>query len=175
MTDKPIKATLDSSDDSVKTQKPILIQLDDIPTPTDADVGKVLGVDEDGAYALTEGGGIDIYVNMDSADIVVGEYTDAAGNYITSVEIPLSAVYSDISLTTNLVGNSIQYGNTIIVHYVRTYDGIKYDTKQSIVADYVATADGYNDNLYLTEMSISDVAGASAKIAVTTISIVITE
>lgn len=57
MTDKPIKATLDSSDDSVKTQKPILIQLDDIPTPTDADAGKVLGVDEDGAYALTEGSG----------------------------------------------------------------------------------------------------------------------
>ena len=57
MTQKPIKATLDSSDDSVKTQKPILIQLDDIPMPTDADAGKVLGVDEDGKYALTEGGG----------------------------------------------------------------------------------------------------------------------
>lgn len=57
MTDKPIKATLDSSDDSVKTQKPILIQLDDIPTPTDADAGKVLGVDEDGKYELVQGGG----------------------------------------------------------------------------------------------------------------------
>lgn len=55
MTDKPIKATLDSSDDSVKTQKPILIQLDDIPTPTDADAGKVLGVDEDGKYELVTG------------------------------------------------------------------------------------------------------------------------
>lgn len=57
MTDKPIKATLDSSDDSVKTQKPILIQLDDIPTPTSEDAGKVLGVDAEGSYALTEGGG----------------------------------------------------------------------------------------------------------------------
>lgn len=56
-TQKPIKATLDSSDDSVKTQKPILIQLEDIPQPTDADAGKVLGVDEEGKYALTEGGG----------------------------------------------------------------------------------------------------------------------
>lgn len=56
-TQKPIKATLDSSDDSVKTQKPILIQLDDIPTPEVEDAGKVLGVDEEGKYALVEGGG----------------------------------------------------------------------------------------------------------------------
>lgn len=53
MTQKPIKATLDNSDDSVKTQKPILIQLDDIPTPTEDDAGKLLGVDEEGKYALT--------------------------------------------------------------------------------------------------------------------------
>ena len=63
MTDKPIKATLDSSDDSVKTQKPILIQLDDIPTPTDADAGKVLGVDDEGKYELTEGGGGSLYMH----------------------------------------------------------------------------------------------------------------
>lgn len=61
MTDKPIKATLDNTDDSVKTQKPILIQLDDIPTPTDADAGKVLGVDDEGKYALTEGDNIIIW------------------------------------------------------------------------------------------------------------------
>lgn len=56
-TQKPIKATLDNSSDECKTQKPILIQLEDIPQPTDADAGKVLGVDEEGKYALTEGGG----------------------------------------------------------------------------------------------------------------------
>lgn len=56
-TQKPIKATLDNtSDDSVKTQKPILIQLDDIPTPTEDDNGKILGVDE-GKYTLVQGGG----------------------------------------------------------------------------------------------------------------------
>lgn len=57
MTQKPIKATLDNTSDECKTQKPILIQLEDIPQPTDADAGKVLGVDEEGKYALTEGGG----------------------------------------------------------------------------------------------------------------------
>ena len=58
MTDKPIKATLDSSDDSVKTQKPILIQLEDIPQPTADDVGKILSVDNDKKYALIENNGI---------------------------------------------------------------------------------------------------------------------
>lgn len=75
MTDKPIKATLDSLDDSVKTQKPILIQLDDIPTPTDADAGKVLGVDDEGKYALTEGGG-----GGNSLDILIKCTNDHAPN-----------------------------------------------------------------------------------------------
>ena len=55
MTQKPIKATLDNTSDECKTQKPILVQLEDIPQPTDADAGKVLGVDSDGKYELTEG------------------------------------------------------------------------------------------------------------------------
>lgn len=54
-TQKPIKATLDNTDDSCKTQKPILIQLDEIPTPEAGDAGKALFVNaaEDG-YELGE-------------------------------------------------------------------------------------------------------------------------
>lgn len=88
MTDKPIKATLDSSDDSVKTQKPILIQLDDIPTPTDADAGKVLGVDEDGKYELVQGGGgggvfnvnFDLSNSPYTADKTLAEINEAINN-----------------------------------------------------------------------------------------------
>lgn len=74
MTQKPIKATLDSSDDLVKTQKPILIQLDDIPTPEVGDAGKVLGVDDEGKYELTEGGG------GNSLDLLIKCTSDNAPN-----------------------------------------------------------------------------------------------
>lgn len=104
-TQKPIKATLDSSDDSVKTQKPILIQLDDIPTPTDADAGKVLGVDDEGKYELTEGGG----GGSDFSSIQgKGIELTVRDNVITSVEVNrvsitpsdfFAAPYVDILLT----------------------------------------------------------------------------
>jgi len=142
MTQKPIKATLDSSDDSVKTQKPILIQLDDIPTPTDADAGKVLGVDDEGKYALTEGGGGGSYiitVPLDQPDdgVVVVDFGPAIpfGEYQDLIGCSQETYDSILLYVENLI-DALKTGVVLIVKSTDNIPGIE----QSMV-NYAAVQD----------------------------------
>lgn len=125
MTEKPIKATLDNSTDECKTQKPILIQLEDIPQPTDADAGKVLGVNNDGDYELVQGGGIHLVELQYMAD-VTGESEPGYATKATVEEI--MAMDGIIILTYNNNGDIYYYPVVMKGDYLIEVIGSKIGT-----------------------------------------------
>lgn len=120
MTQKPIKATLDSSDDAVKTQKPILIQLDDIPTPEVGDAGKVLGVDEEGKFALKNDG-----LNYEKLD---GTYDDNTNTIYCLVKDGFTSIDDADAYIKNYVDEHILIEISTYMTFFGAFDIMVYRT-----------------------------------------------
>lgn len=144
MTQKPIKATLDNSDDSIKTQKPILIQLDDIPTPTSDDAGKILGVDNEGKYALTEGGGGEKYYEH----IITG--TDTQGGSVNALVNVVTKSPTPWTLN-DLKAFLINYGFNDYSHNLLVPNTIEVKAAENKLSVYKRLFT-YTDKIYLRHL-----------------------